>query len=248
MARKPRIYTEKGIYHVILRGNNKQDLFYCDQDRVFLLQRLKKYSTELNIEIYAYCLMTNHIHLLIGKASKTVSVLVQKLANSYVYYFNRKYERTGHLFQGRFKSEPINDDVYFKTVYRYILQNSENAGLGTFCEYKWNSYKYIVNSEHENIFCSDYILKLFGSKDQLIDFLSVKEKRKCMEFENKLVFPDEKISELIKKLFGIEFPYTLSKLCIDDQLQKMKILKNSGISINQISRVTGISKRIIKLA
>ena len=93
MARKPRIFTDTGKYHIILRGNNQQNLFYDNQDRIFMLNRLKKYSTELKIEIYAYCLMNNHIHILLGNATPTLSLFVQKLANSYVYYYNSKYER-----------------------------------------------------------------------------------------------------------------------------------------------------------
>ena len=121
MARKPRLYGESGFYHVILRGNNRQNLFNEDQDRLFFIKRIKKYSEELGIEVHAYCLINNHVHILIGNANKGMSLFVQKLANSYVFYFNRKYDRCGHLFQGRFKSEVILDDAQFKTVYRYIV-------------------------------------------------------------------------------------------------------------------------------
>ena len=114
MARKPRLYGSSGTYHVILRGNNKQNLFNDDSDRKFFLCRLRKYSKELGVVVYAYCLMNNHVHILIGNASFNMSLLIQKLANSYVYYFNRKYERCGHLFQGRYKSEPVLDDAYLR--------------------------------------------------------------------------------------------------------------------------------------
>ena len=121
MARKPRKKSESQIYHIILRGNNRQDIFYNDTDRLFMLSRIEKYSEQTNIEIYAYCLMDNHIHLLVGKANPNLSKFVQKLATSYAMYFNRKYDRCGHLFQGRFKSEPVETDEYFQTVFRYIL-------------------------------------------------------------------------------------------------------------------------------
>lgn len=248
MARKPRVYSEKGIYHVILRGNNQQNLFLYDNDRSFFLNRLFRYSNEMNIDIYAYCLMSNHVHLLIGKAATKVSLFIQKLANSYVYYFNRKYERTGHLFQGRFKSEPIEDEKYFKTVYRYILQNCEKANLGSFSEYKWNSFEYIINSKNKKRVNIQYILNMFDSKEQLIKFLSQKEKKKCMEFENKLIFSDEKVISIIQKIFKISSPDKLQRLNIDEQLTKCKILKNVGVTVNQISRITGVNKAIIKSA
>lgn len=245
MARKARIYSEKGIYHVILRGNNKQNLFHYDQDREFFLNRLHKYSKELKIDIYCYCLMTNHIHILIGKAGKNMSLLIQKIANSYVYYFNHKYDRSGHLFQGRFKSEPITDEVYFKTVYRYILHNCEKAQLGSYSKYDWNSYHYLKNND-EQFINSDYVISLFGSKNTLQEFLKLPATESCMEYENKIIFSDSKALQLILKLFGINTPYHFERLHINEQKEKCHALKENGLSINQISRITGISKNIIR--
>lgn len=247
MSRKARIYNEKGIYHVILRGNNQQNLFNDDCDRQFFLKRLKKYSQELEIDIYCYCLMTNHVHILIGKAGKNMSLLVQKLANSYVYYFNRKYERTGHLFQGRFKSEAITDEIYFKTVYRYILHNSEKANIGSYSEYKWNSYSYL-NQSSDDFINSNYVIQLFESKAALINFLSLNASDKCMEYENKIIFSDDKALKFILKLFKIKTPYTFEKLEITEQKKKCKIMKSEGLSMSQISRITGISLSIIRSA
>lgn len=93
-----------------------------------------------------------------------MSLLVQKIANSYVYYFNRKYDRSGHLFQGRFKSEPVLDDEYFKTVYRYILQNNEKAGLGKFDKYRWNSFYALRNFRRKNFVETDYVGQMSSFK------------------------------------------------------------------------------------
>ncbi|MBS7261842.1 MAG: transposase, partial [Treponema sp.] len=108
MARKPRKESSSQKYHIILRGNNKQLLFYDEKDCEFFLKRVFKYADQLEVKIYSYCLMGNHVHILLGNAPKeTLSLFVQNLSNSYVYYFNHKYDCSGHLFQGRFKSEPI---------------------------------------------------------------------------------------------------------------------------------------------
>ncbi|MDY4832725.1 MAG: transposase, partial [Treponema sp.] len=80
MSRKPRKKSESQIYHVILRGNNRQSIFFNDADRFFIINRIQKYSEQTNIELYAYCLMDNHIHLLVGKANPNLSKFVQKLA------------------------------------------------------------------------------------------------------------------------------------------------------------------------
>jgi len=248
MARKPRLYTDSQIYHIILRGNNQQNLFYDDMDRSFLISRISKYSKELNIDIYGYCLMDNHIHILLGNANKYLSLFVQKLANSYVFYFNRKYERSGHLFQGRFKSEPVDNDVYFKTVLRYILQNPEKGMNKDFTNYSWSSYKEICKSKYPKITNTSYIFDLFGSQSETIAFISLSEKHKCMEYENKIIISDNKALKLIKEVFNIKTSYTFLHLDLDEQKKKIKLLKEKGISIHQLSRLTGISKKIIKIA
>lgn len=246
MARKPRLYGESGFYHVILRGNNRQNLFNEDQDRLFFIKRIKKYSEELGIEVHAYCLINNHVHILIGNANKGMSLFVQKLANSYVFYFNRKYDRCGHLFQGRFKSEVILDDAQFKTVYRYILQNCEKAKLGKVDQYRWNSFWVIRKCSMKGFVDSEYARNLFGSRQALLDFVLQPENAKCMEYENKIVLSDDRAISLIKKIFRISSPYKLERLSMDDQVVKCGIMKKRGLSINQISRITGISRRIIR--
>lgn len=248
MARKARIFTKSEMYHVIMRGNNKQNLFYDREDFTFFHNRLKKYASELSIDVYGFCFMNNHVHLLLGKANKNLSLFMQKLANSYVYYFNRKYERSGHLFQGRFKSEPVNDEIYFKTVLRYILQNPESGNISTMETYEWNSYKAIMNP-YDNLWIkTDYIFSLFGSKNYTISFLAQRTKDICMEYENKIVFSDLKAIKLIKHVFHVSSPINLEQIDPDISLPKIKILKQQGLSINQISRLTGISRMIIKSA
>ncbi len=248
MARKPRVFSDVGVYHIILRGNNKQNLFCDDKDRIFFIKRIKKYTCELNIDVYCYCLMNNHIHILIGKADRNMSLLIQKITNSYVYYFNRKYDRSGHLFQGRFKSEPVMDDEYFKTVFRYILKNSEKAGIESFDLYRWNSYNSLLIENSSDFINNQYVISMFSTKKNLLEYISMKSKDDCMEYENKIIYSDEKVIRIIKDLFKLNSIYEFERLSIEEQYKKCKILKKIGISTNQISRVTGISKKIIKTA
>ena len=83
-----------------------------------------------NYILYAYCLMSNHIHLLIREREDNIGMAIKRIASSYVYYYNHKYSRDGHLFRERFKSEPVNDIAYFITLLRYIHQNPVKAGMG----------------------------------------------------------------------------------------------------------------------
>lgn len=247
MSRKPRLLTESGIYHIILRGNNQQNIFCDKQDKLFCINRLKKYSSELKVSIFGYCLMSNHIHILL-KTDNHLSIFVQKLANSYVYYFNRKYERSGHLFQGRFKSEPVEDAEYFKTVLRYILQNPIKSGNADFINYRWSNLKNLIEDISDGI--TDFILlyKKLGKEINIKQFLLQTEKHCCMEYENKFIFPDSRCVNFIRQILKIKNPYKFMTLKQEEQKEKIRQLKLNGFSINQISRITGISKRFIKSA
>ena len=138
MPRKPRLYSGTGIYHVMLRGINHQNIFEDKEDYYQFLSTLDKmrimYDEEglpciINCTYYAFCLMSNHIHLLIREREETISENIKRIASSYVYYYNHKYGRDGHLFKERFKSEPVNDLAYFTILMRYIHQNPVKAGI-----------------------------------------------------------------------------------------------------------------------
>lgn len=245
MSRKPRCFGETGIYHIVIRGNNRENLFYDDNDRKFFISKLRKYVLELQIDLYAFCLMGNHVHLLIGKGNYSMPLLMKKLACSYVYYFNHKYQRCGHLFQGRYKSEPVEDGIYFMTAYRYIIQNPEKAGICSFHDYKWSSFYYI---QYQNDFLkASFVSQVFESYSLCEkDFLQQYNNDVCMEYFYQNISNDDLICEFIKKLFEIKTPLDLMEDDLLLGLKRLKKLKECGISINQISRLTGISRRIIR--
>lgn len=246
MARKPRKYGETGIYHVILRGNNQELIFYDDKDRQFFLSKLNKYALELQLDLYSYCLMDNHVHLLIGKASSKMALFVKKLACSYVYYFNHKYNRTGHLFQGRYKSEPVETVAYLKTVFRYILQNPEKAGLCNFQQYKWSSINNL-NAEKTKVNL-DFIISVFNSKSEMDQFLHTENSDLCMENITYLSSDDEIKAALINNLFMLDSPCELQKCSKEHLKSNLAFLKRIGFSIAQLSRISGINKKIIQNA
>ena len=123
MPRQARRKSKTGIYHVIMRGINRQSIFEDDEDYERFIETLKKYKETSEYKIYAFCLMRNHFHLLMKTEKEDLDLVIKRIAGSYVYWYNLKYHRSGHLFQDRYKSEAVEDDPYFLTVLRYIHHN-----------------------------------------------------------------------------------------------------------------------------
>ena len=155
MPRQPRLVLPGYPHHIILRGNNRNDIFYNDKDRRFFIDCLKESKEKANSKIYSYCLMTNHLHLIVEPAEKEgLKVMMQSLGRKYVQYFNYTYQRTGTLWEGRYKSSLISKDNYLLTCSRYVELNPIRAGMvKNPTDYPWSSY----------------ISKAEGRPDELID-------------------------------------------------------------------------------
>ena len=127
MPRKARIESKSGIYHIMLRGINRQQIFEDDEDFEKFLWVLKDVKQLSRFKLYGYCLMGNHIHLLLKPENEPLELIFRRIGSKYVYWYNLKYQRTGHLFQDRFKSEPVESISSFFVVLRYIHQNPQKA-------------------------------------------------------------------------------------------------------------------------
>jgi putative transposase len=145
MPRQMRKLSESKIYHVMIRGNEKKDIFLDDEDRARFLFTIREKNKEKKWHIYAYCLMSNHVHLLINEGTDAISVIMQRINISYAYYFNKKYKRVGHLLQDRYRSENIEDDSYLLAAARYIHNNPVKGGMvERALQYRWSSLKYYL--------------------------------------------------------------------------------------------------------
>ncbi|MDD4909135.1 MAG: transposase [Candidatus Omnitrophica bacterium] len=139
---KTRVLIENACYHLFVRGNHKQNVFRELSDYRFYLLQLRRYKRKHSFLLYGYCLMPNHIHL-IGqpKDSKKLSKFMQGLHRSYTAYYNKKYNKVGHLWQNRFKSKAINKDEYLIDCIAYIEQNPVRANMvSSPKEYTFSSY------------------------------------------------------------------------------------------------------------
>jgi len=145
MSRKPRLEFPGAIYHINHRGNHQEYIYLHDEDRKLFLDLLETTIQRMNWICHAYCLMGNHYHLLLEIPDGVLSRGMAWLNGVYTQKFNRKYSMTGHLFQGRFKSKPIEDNMQFLTAARYIVRNPVDAGIVESADqWTWSSYKATV--------------------------------------------------------------------------------------------------------
>jgi REP element-mobilizing transposase RayT len=250
MPRKPRIKSETGIYHVMLRGINKQRIFEDKQDYQKFLNVLKETKEISDYDLYSYCLMSNHIHLLIKENEVELGEIFKRFGAKFVYWYNYKYSRTGHLFQGRFKSEVVETDSYLLTVLRYIHQNPRKANLvKSISNYPWSSYnEYIGN---KNICDTQFILDIFSKNksealSEFVKFNNQTNNDLCLDLRENNRVNDSEAEEIIKKISKFNSPTFIQNVNDIERDKIIKKCKNNGLSIRQIQRLTGISFAIIR--
>ena len=249
MPRQARERSKSGTYHLMLRGINKQNIFEDNEDRQKFIETMGYYKMISNYTLYGYCLMDNHIHLLIGENDESISQVIKRISSSYVYWYNQKYERCGHLFQERFKSEVVETDEYFLVVLRYIHQNPVKAGMTKDVRnYLWSSYQeYTGTPSITNI---DLALDIFsGDRRTAIEpftsYMNEKTTYECLYYKEKATLSDKEIIDYLQKN-GI---VTISELQRYKREERNNVIRKikamSGVTIRQLSRITGISKSVI---
>jgi putative transposase len=165
MARKPRLEVEGGLYHLITRGVDRRDIFHSPEDHQKFLALLAVQKTKLPFYLYAYCLMTNHVHLLIERMTDDVGRIMQRVLTGYGQYYNRKYRRTGHLLQGRHRAILCQSDPYLAELVRYIHLNPVRAKMVEKPEdYPFSSHRAYVGLEPKGIVDVDPVLRRFGPR------------------------------------------------------------------------------------
>ena len=248
MPRKARQKNESQIYHVTLRGINRQQIFYDEDDYACFIDLLKRYKTVCGYQLHAYCLMGNHIHLLIQENDEPLEKIFRRLGAAFVYWYNAKYGRVGHLFQDRFKSEAVNDDAYFLTVLRYILRNPVKAGLCTQVEeYPYSSARAYLCGADDDITDQELSLSL-AAKSELSTFIKEEENDNCLDMEEtvRIHLTDTVACELIVREFGVLTPdpgKAKERAALNASIRR---LLAAGVSVRQLSRLSGLSKKIIE--
>lgn len=230
----------------MLRGVNQQQIFEEQEDCDKFLQVLKDCKAISGFNLFAYCLMGNHIHILLQETTESIDLVMKRIATRFVYWYNIKYQRAGHLFQDRFKSEPVEDDAYFLTVLRYIHQNPIKAGIcKNVADYENSSYKeYFKKSD---LIDSDFVFEIIA-KDDFAIFNNEKVFESCLDVEDKpkVKVTDEQAKKIIEKISKCKNVAEFQSLDIKIRDKCLKKLRGSGLSIRQISRLTGVSFNVVR--
>ncbi len=150
MTRQARIYFQKAVYHVTIRGNNRQNILEDDKDKAVFLDCLKKFKVRFGFKLYAFVIMDNHVHLIIeANSAVNISKIMQAITLSYSVKFRKKYSYSGYVWQGRFKSNVIDGDRYIVECINYIHHNPIRANMVSDPEdYSWSSWNF-YNADHD---------------------------------------------------------------------------------------------------
>ena len=166
MARPLRIEFAGALYHVTSRGNERHDIFFTDDDRRAFLATLEKVCGRFHWLCHAYCLMSNHYHILVETPEANLSKGMRQLNGVYTQYVNRRHGRVGHLFQGRFKAILVQKEAHLLELARYIVLNPVRAGMVKDpAAWPWSSFRATVGLDKKvDFLCTDWLLSAFGDK------------------------------------------------------------------------------------
>jgi REP-associated tyrosine transposase len=207
MPRKPRIEIGGGLYHVITRGNNRRKIFRSHDDYLRFTDILAKQKAKLPFYLYAYCLMPNHVHFLIEMQESPVSQIMQRVLTSYSQFYNRKYKKIGHLFQGRYKAILCQTDRYLGELVRYIHLNPVRARMMKRPEdFEYSGHRAYLGLDRSGLVDTEPVLRHFGATkkraiEAYIQFVEASLSEKSQEdyyraAEGRLLGSDEFMKEI----------------------------------------------------
>lgn len=221
MGRPWREEYKGGIYHVIARGNNKEYIFKESIDKGYFIKLLKESMEGMNYKIYGYVLMDNHYHIIIQVFEKKLQDIMHQINNKYSKYFNFKYKRVGHVFQGRYKAILAQDERYLLCLVRYLHQNPIKAGMcKNIIDYKWSSDIFYRTSNN-----------MFISIDTVLDMLSPDRKDAIKKYDEYMKQEEQTDFDKVK-LIGEEAYqiFCSTKQKIKQKKRLDEILFDQGIS------------------
>ncbi|SCW43029.1 REP element-mobilizing transposase RayT [Ruminococcaceae bacterium YRB3002] len=244
MPRSKRLKVIDGYYHVMARGVGQQIIFERESDYRYFKDLALDLAEEMGVEVIAYCLMDNHVHMLLKDNCK-LSLYMARLLGGYAQRYNFIYMRTGHLFQDRFKSKCIVGSQSLLNVYRYIMNNPAADRIAPMDEYRWSSYSdYFSDSPRTHI---EYIKSLLPVKDVFEMFMNSKDENDRTDYESDwLRLDDDALIERMRQLLDIESGFEIAGYDKERRNEALRTLRKDGFTIRQIARLTGIGRGVIQ--
>lgn len=257
MPRTSRKKSNTGYYHIISRGNEKKSVFDTEEDKKQYLHVLKKKVDGLAFNLYAYCIMNNHVHILLEERDETLEQIFRSVNTSYAMYYNKANDRVGHVFQDRFISERVEAETYLLNVVRYIHNNPVKAGIVKAPEfYKWSSYKGYCEYSRKSLICRENILGIFSSDmDKAVEiFKQFHQETDTQVFLEVLDEWEEDKNEKAKHIiheFCLNNNITIEALYHKSHKEKMlsliyKIAEDTELSGRRIAELTGINRGLVQ--
>ena len=239
LARKARVRSKTGVYHVVIQSASHKEFFRDEEDyRQFLLTLDMKTRTDTEDEkdvpscvLYAYCLLPTHVHLLIKEDLEDISMILKRIGSSYVHYFNRKYGVDGTLFKGRFKSEPVEDDGQLRELLRFIHQNPRRHGIAGAWRYGFVDSGKVGMKDLER-----WLEEPLEGDARFIEATEPQEPKPS----------DVQVWMLIVKMVGVSNRMDFLRLPDVTQRDVLMNLRQQGASVRQLERLTGIGRGIIQ--
>ncbi|WP_026655866.1 transposase [Butyrivibrio sp. AE3003] len=257
MPRKPRILSSTGIYHIILRSVNQHIIFEENSDYQKFLFVLSDCKKKYDIDIYAYCIMDNHIHILLSAPNDKLAGFFQSLGSRFVRWYNNKYSRSGHLFQERFYSSVIPNERAFLSALIYIHNNPVKANMCRYAsEYRWSSINAFYGEKNPLVNVS-FAYNIAGSKDFLLHYFA----KETAAPDNTLFsndhreinhyLTDEKALDIFKSVTNLSSTSAVANLEKVKRNEYIRKLRQNGLTIKQVARIMDVSgttvKRICKM-
>ncbi len=245
MPRRARRIAESGIYHVMMRGVNRDAIFLEEEDGDRFLLALDQTRELSGCRVLAYCLMPNHVHLVLRIADEPIGAVIKRLGVRYAGWFNRKYGRVGHLFQDRFRSEPVEDDAYFVSVIRYVWDNPVEAGLAPSAEkYRWSSRRFLGRP---SLVDEAELRRLMppGAMDQAASVRTVSsiEDSKTHRLPR---YTEDEVGLMLAHACGARSAEDFRYLSLHAQRRAICELRTRSVSYAQIARATGLSNSRVR--
>ena len=249
MPRHARKKSSTNTYHVVVKGADNQLLFEDPKDYEKYMELLIYYKERCKFELFAYCIMSNHVHLLLRHSQDgSLESIFRHLNTAYSTWFNMKYNRTGYLQDGRYYSEPVEDERYLISALRYIHFNPSKAGLETApgVAYPWSSY-YEYISFRPLITDISFIYNILGGKEQFLLLHSIPAKEHCLDIEQiRKRIPDDVAKDIIFNTCECNSVADFQKLTLSDRDKYLVSIHKKGVSIRQLNRLTGTPRGVIE--